>query len=240
MLKIFKKVMSLSVAACMLICTAGCSNPVNNTGSNEDAEFTEGVIATYKIETEDYTEEELEQTVDKMFERAKAYCKEWNYSIEDDRITFEIPMDTEDADVEEMLKGLAMSGELLFLDEENYDAWTFGREYEAILTGENIDTAVGTTNQDSMGNTSHDVQLSMSDEGTERFADATTENMGEKIYIICNGEEVSAPIVNTPILNGQCVITGFNSLEEAQQVAASILSGNLPLELTLEDYEIAD
>ena len=151
MLKNFKKVMSLAVAACMLICTAGCSNPVNNTGSNEDAEFTEGVIATYKIETEDYTEEELEQTVNKMFERAKAYCKEWNYSIEDDRITFEIPMDTEDADVEEMLKGLAMSGELLFLDEENYDAWTFGREYEAILTGENIDTAVGTTNRDSMG-----------------------------------------------------------------------------------------
>ena len=206
----------------------------------EEAGYSKAVIATYKIENDAYTDEELEQTVSKMFERAKAYCKEWNYSIEDDRITFEIPMDTENVDVEEILKGLAMSGELLFLDEENYDAWTSGQAYEAILTGEDVESAVGETAKDSVGYISYDVLLSLSDEGAEKFADATTENMGKKIYIICNGEEVSAPIVNTPILNGQCVITGLNSLEEAQQVAVSILSGDLPLGLTLEDYEIAD
>ena len=63
------------------------------------------------------------------------------------------------------------------------------------------------------------------------------------VYQVLNYGNVTLPLGNASYQDRAIQVRyagGFNSLEEAQQVAASILSGDLPLELTLEDYEIAD
>ena len=63
------------------------------------------------------------------------------------------------------------------------------------------------------------VLVTFDEEGKEKFAQATTEHLGEAINIIVNGEIVSAPVVQTPITEGSCMITGDFTLDEAEELA---------------------
>ncbi len=77
------------------------------------------------------------------------------------------------------------------------------------------------------------VNLEFNSDGTSAFADATTEYEGQVISILLDGEEISAPIVNTPILGGRCYIeynSGNATIDDAIELAMLIESGALPLE----------
>ena len=239
---VWKKTVIATAAACMVFGISGCTmgdsadNAADEISASEFA-LEEGVIATYRIVTEDADEDDIDRASQIMFQRIKDRCKEWNFTTDEDEITVEIPMDTTDLDIKAILEDLGMTGELLFLDEENYDAWSDGDSYEALLTGDDIESANASTSTDAAGVTQHMVSLEMTDEGTGIFAEATKANIGKTIYIIFDGEVVSAPKVMDAILNGSVVITGLDSLEEAEQIASVILSGMLPIELELVDYE---
>ena len=80
-------------------------------------------------------------------------------------------------------------------------------------------------------NNEYVVALELTDEGAEKFAKATEENLGKQIAIVYDGETISAPVVNSVIENGQAVIEGMADYEEADTLASTIRIGGLKLEL---------
>ena len=65
----------------------------------------------------------------------------------------------------------------------------------------------------------------------QTFATATSENIGKSIYIVYDGDVISAPTVQSAITDGSAVITGMADAQEAENLASSIRIGSLSLEL---------
>jgi len=100
-------------------------------------------------------------------------------------------------------------------------------EEEELLTGANLDTAYFTRGQ--MNEPL--VALEFDAEGAEKFAQATREYLGQPIYIYLDDELVSAPSVENIITDGNAVITGIDSSDEARDIAIMLRSGALPVNL---------
>ncbi len=75
------------------------------------------------------------------------------------------------------------------------------------------------------------VSLEFDSEGSQRFAEATGNFIGEPIYIILDDEIISAPLVQQQITMGQATISGKFTIEEASNLAALIRAGALPVSL---------
>lgn len=78
-----------------------------------------------------------------------------------------------------------------------------------------------------------EIGLEFSDEGKKLFADLTTNNVGKPIAIFLDGEPISTPNVNEPILEGKAVITGKFTLPEAKLLAQRLNAGALPVPINL-------
>ncbi|MBU0545954.1 peptidylprolyl isomerase, partial [Patescibacteria group bacterium] len=77
------------------------------------------------------------------------------------------------------------------------------------------------------------VSLQFDDEGTKLFGEITTRNNGKPVAIFLDGEAISTPRVNEPILSGNAVITGGFNLSEAKQLAQRLNTGALPVPVEL-------
>lgn len=77
------------------------------------------------------------------------------------------------------------------------------------------------------------VALSFNNEGVGLFADVTTRNVGKQVAIFIDNIPISAPVVNQPITDGNAVITGNFTVDEAKKLAIAINSGALPLPIRL-------
>jgi preprotein translocase subunit SecD len=77
------------------------------------------------------------------------------------------------------------------------------------------------------------VNLEFDGEGTELFAELTRQNLGQRIAIYLDGVPISAPVVQAEITNGQAVISGGFSLEEAKQLSQRLNAGALPIPIEL-------
>jgi preprotein translocase subunit SecD len=75
------------------------------------------------------------------------------------------------------------------------------------------------------------VNLELTSEGAAAFAEATSRLVGQSITIKLDGEQISAPIVQTAITDGKCMINKISTMAEAQNLAVLIESGALPLDL---------
>ncbi|MDY2658170.1 MAG: protein translocase subunit SecD, partial [[Ruminococcus] gnavus] len=107
-------------------------------------------------------------------------------------------------------------------------------EGSVVLTGTDIKSAKSGSYQDSTtGANENVVQLSMTKEGTEKFAEATkaAKEAKETIAIYYDGELISVPRVNAEITDGQAIIEGSMEYEEAEQLASTIRIGGLSVEL---------
>lgn len=78
----------------------------------------------------------------------------------------------------------------------------------------------------------HRVAFELTEEGTKIFADMTAQSIGMKITICLDGEVLIAPTVMSAITDGAGIINGLSSAERAREIAAQIMSGELPLILT--------
>ena len=83
----------------------------------------------------------------------------------------------------------------------------------------------------------HQVAFTLTEEGAKIFADMTAANVGRRISIYLDGEELISPTVQNAITNGSGVINGMGSAERATTIAAKIQSGALPLELTQQKVD---
>lgn len=102
---------------------------------------------------------------------------------------------------------------------------------QIVISGNDVTSARGGMYSDNYGQTQYVVDLAFTDEGKQKFTEATERNLGQPIYIIYNGEIVSAPVVQSVISEGRAQITGMESLETAERLASTIRIGALKLEL---------
>ncbi|WP_412776316.1 protein translocase subunit SecD [Thalassospira lucentensis] len=64
--------------------------------------------------------------------------------------------------------------------------------------------------------------------GGARFGDVTSKSAGRSLAIVLDGEVISAPRINEPILGGSGIITGQFSVQEANDLALLLRAGALP------------
>ena len=100
-----------------------------------------------------------------------------------------------------------------------------------VLQGDELKDAKG--GQGSAGG--YVVNLSFSSEGAKKFADLTTELIGQRLGVYLDEDLLTNPTVNVPILNGQAEITGYETLEAAANDAVLMRSGSLPVSMSIEE-----
>ena len=139
----------------------------------------------------------------------------------DKRILVELP---EIKDTQKALELIGKTAQLKLVNEKGVE----------IITGSDIKTAKAAyqSNQDGLGADVAVVQFTLTPEGAKKFAVATKANIGKVIRIELDGEVISAPMVKSEIPNGEGVIEGSATLEEAASLATLIRAGALPVELT--------
>ncbi len=102
---------------------------------------------------------------------------------------------------------------------------------DPILEGKNVKSA---KYQQDPQDGSHDVALKLDAEGTKKFAEATARLINKRIGVFMDDMLLSAPSVRVAITDGECVIEGQDSLEEAVRLAQDIQSGAMPFKLAAE------
>ena len=196
----------------------------NHTGSARNIklglDLNGGVSITYQVKGENPTSEQMSDTIYKLQKRVEQYSKEVSvYQEGDDRINIEIPGVT---DANAILEELGKPGSLEFQDKDG----------NVVLDGTDVKSAEAKTqqNQSTKAN-EYVVVLSLTEEGTTKFAQATTDNLGKQIAIVYDGETISSPVVNSVIDGGEAYISGMSSYEAAENLASTIRIGGLQLEL---------
>lgn len=192
-----------------------------------------GVYVLLEADT-DKTGEELS----KAMEQSKAIIQqrvdglgisEPNISIEgSNRISIEL---AGAKNAQDAIETIGKTAQLQFIDPDN----------NVILTGKNIKESKVVYTQDNLGKSTPVVSMEFDEEGTQKFAEATTKLYNEKepekkiLKIVLDGEVISAPIVqNSPITDGKPIIEGGSkgfTVEEASKLATLIRAGALPIEL---------
>ena len=211
-----------------------------------------GVSITYETSKESPSEDEMKDTVYKLQKRVEQYSTEAQvYQEGANRIIVEIPGVT---DANKILEELGKPGSLYFIahkdadGNENYTLNTQTGQYELAKTLEEIETdggivlkgtdvkdAKAAVSQDDLKNNMHVVSLSLTKDGTKKFADATKAAVDagkDTIGIYYDGVFVSVPEVRVVIDNGSAQITGMADAQEAENLASTIRIGGLKLELS--------
>ncbi len=96
------------------------------------------------------------------------------------------------------------------------------------IRGDSLTNAQAGNNQQTNENI---VSITFDQQGGEKFAKLTSENVGKPFAIILDGKVLSAPTINEPILGGQAQISGSFTAQSANALAISLRSGALPVDL---------
>ncbi|MBR5247800.1 MAG: protein translocase subunit SecD [Lachnospiraceae bacterium] len=216
-----------------------------------------GVSITYQVVgDEEPSATDMSDTVAKLQKRVYNYSTEAIvYQEGTDRINIEIPGVS---DANAILQELGKPGSLYFIAEtdaegnKNYSlqyladgSYGYGlnktiEELEAdgsiVLVGTDIKDAQAGSKQDQLGNAEFMVLLTMTEEGREKFAEATRKayNGGqnsETLAIYYDGTFVSVPTVNAVLTDGTAVISPMENYATAENLASTIRIGGLKLEL---------
>ncbi len=77
------------------------------------------------------------------------------------------------------------------------------------------------------------VAIEFNDEGKNSFSELTEKNIGKPLAIVLDNEIISAPTVQTKIPDGQAVITGDFSINDAKNLAKLLNAGALPVPINV-------
>src|SRR4051812_20281711 len=69
--------------------------------------------------------------------------------------------------------------------------------------------------------------------GSRKFAQATSENVGQPFAIVLDNEVISAPVIREPITGGSGQISGSFTVQQANDLAILLRAGALPAPLTV-------
>lgn len=77
------------------------------------------------------------------------------------------------------------------------------------------------------------VSLSFKDSGRTKFATLTRENLGRPIAILLDGYPLTMPTVQTEIIDGQAIITGQFTTDQAKALSVQLNAGALPVPVSI-------
>lgn len=180
-----------------------------------------GVSITYQVAGEENpSAEDISDTIYQLQQRVSAFSTEAEvYQVGDNRIAVEIP-GVSDANM--ILQELGNPGSLEFQTADG----------EVYMTGDDVvDAQAASQTDQTTGALQYVVQLTLSDNGAKIFADYTQQYLNGYLPIYYDGECITYPQVQSVITDGQAVISGMNSFEEAEILATQIRSGALKLQL---------
>jgi preprotein translocase subunit SecD len=129
-------------------------------------------------------------------------------------------------DPEEARKTLGETAVLKFLDPDG----------NVVLDGKDVASATPTPSSAS----GYEIVLKLKGDGPKKFADATTKLAASQqpIRIMLDQNEISAPTVQVPILDGVATITGNFTAASATQLSDLINGGALPIKLELKENRV--
>ncbi|MBQ9030447.1 MAG: protein translocase subunit SecD [Parasporobacterium sp.] len=191
-----------------------------------------GVSVTYQTVEDNPSATDMADTIYKLQMRVQQYSTDATvYQEGTNRITVEIPGVY---DTQTVIEELGRPGSLQFVtydqttesgavDYDNPTVWVAGTDIANAQAGSQSDQRTGSSE--------FVVQLQLTPEGAEKFADATAQYLNQIIYIVYDGEVVSSPRVQSVISDGNCIIEGMESYEAAATLASTIRIGSLNLEL---------
>jgi len=123
-------------------------------------------------------------------------------------------------------KSIDMSNQLL---SQNYDDWK-----DIGLTGANFARAEAQIDQNSTSIVRKPVvAIEFDSTGAKIFADTTKRNLQKPLAIFLDKQLLSAPIVQNEITDGNAVINGSFTLQQAKDLAIQLNAGALPVPVTL-------
>ncbi|OGK28565.1 protein-export membrane protein SecD [Candidatus Roizmanbacteria bacterium RIFCSPHIGHO2_02_FULL_39_9] len=141
------------------------------------------------------------------------------------------------SDVSEAVKLIGQTAQLTFKEQASAEAkvatdtpYIMTLTKETGLTGKDVKKASVVFDQQTG---QPQVSLTFSDQGSKLFGEITQRNVGKPLGIFIDNIPISAPTVQQAILEGNAVITGNFSIEEAKQLAIAINSGALPVPIKL-------
>lgn len=196
-----------------------------------------GVSITYEAVKKNPSATEMRDTIQKMQQRAEVYSTESSVVQEGtSRIMIDIPGAS---DAAEVLAGLGKEGSLDFVAQDgitkNDDGTVSYKKKDIVCSGADIKKATADTTQNqTTKNKEYVVSLVFNGKGAKKFAAATkvAAPTSKSIYIVYDGKVLSAPTVESEITDGKAQISGsFKTFAEAEELAAGIRIGALPLEL---------
>jgi preprotein translocase subunit SecD len=152
-----------------------------------------------------------------------------------DRLIIEIPEVTDLSEAERMVKKV---GKLEFKS-STYNPATAQLEWTTRLDGTAVKRAAAVVDATATSE-NWQIEFEMTSEGAREFGTLTRELVGRPLGIFFDGQEISAPNVNTPITGGHGQITGRFSREEAVSLANYLNAGALPVNVEiLEAYTVS-
>lgn len=224
-----------------------------------------GVSITYEVVGDETpSKADLDDTVFKLRKRIDQYSTEANvYPEGSDRISIEIPGVT---DANAILKDLGSPGALYFIraldpdgnlnyqqkftedglpaySEEGKPQYELTKpidqivaEGSAVLSGTDVVSSEAKSYNNDYNQVEYIVSLQFSNEGAQKFADATGEaamrsGLAGTIAIYYDNELISVPNVQERIAGGSAQISGMRDINEANNLAQNIRIGGLKLEL---------
>jgi len=105
-----------------------------------------------------------------------------------------------------------------------------GTKWHTLITNKEIKTAF--VEQGNSGQ--YQIPFSLTSDGTKILADYTTNNIGHYLGIVIDKVVISAPIINSPIPDGNGIISGTFTREQAEYLAVQLhTKGPLPIPLKL-------
>ncbi|WEX07319.1 protein translocase subunit SecDF [Chelativorans sp. AA-79] len=143
------------------------------------------------------------------------------------KLTFQ--MVDQSVPVQEALQGRPPAGTTVMYSRDNPPV-PFLIEDRVIVSGENLVDAQ--TGFDQLTNQPV-VTFRFDTRGATRFGQATQENVGRLFAIILDGQVISAPRINEPILGGSGQISGSFTVQSANDLAVLLRAGALPADLNI-------
>lgn len=208
---------------------------------NTGLDISGGVTIIYQAvpdEGKEITEEDLKKSVAVIEKRL--YAKNIfdyivRYDISTNQITVEVPVDTSDTSIDplEAVEGLDKTARVEFRDPDS----------NVLLSGDDIVSAkYSETATNSTGLRSPHVELTFSEEGANKFSEATGNLIGKTIAIYLDDTCLTEPVVSQQITSNNAIITMGNGTyaekkASAEEYAMLIDSGALPFSLNVISKE---
>ncbi len=215
-----------------------------------------GVEATFKPAGEiDATNEQIDSAksiIETRLVKNNITDYELYADYSNDKIIVRFPWKEDETDFnpEKAIEELSATASLTFREGKEYESTSYDSDGNLVyqtptgVTAENVliegkdiasAQAMTSTNQ-ATNKIEYSVQLNFTEEGKEKFAEATSRLVGETISIWMDDIMISSPTVNTPITDGVASITGDFTADEASSLATKINAGALPFALETANF----